>query len=113
MRVLKKLPEVVRAGRIGRERRRGTPRTGPASLFASSCRFLPAARPTRLARLLQPYLQQSLGVAVVVDNRAARRARFGSGMAAKAPPDGYTFLLVFRYARRESSLIPEHGRSTR
>ena len=68
--------------------------------------FPPGGTTDQVARLLQPYLQQSLGVPVVVDNRGGASGAIGSGMAAKAPPDGYTFLLVFDTHGVNPSLIP-------
>jgi len=46
-----------------------------------------------VGRLLADKLSQSLGQAVVVDNRAGAGGTSGSDVAAKAAPDGYTFLL--------------------
>jgi len=47
-----------------------------------------------IARLLQPYLEKSLGAAIVVDNRAGASTMIGTDMVAKAAPDGYTLLIV-------------------
>ncbi len=68
--------------------------------------FPPGGTTDQVARLLQPYLQQSLGVPVVVDNRGGASGAIGSGLAAKSPPDGYTFLLVFDTHGVNPSLIP-------
>ncbi|MCE9638618.1 MAG: tripartite tricarboxylate transporter substrate binding protein [Betaproteobacteria bacterium] len=68
--------------------------------------FPPGGTTDQVGRLLQPYLQQSLGVPVVVDNRGGASGAIGSGMAAKAPPDGNTFLLVFDTHGVNPSLIP-------
>ena len=68
--------------------------------------FPPGGTTDQVARLLQPYLQQSLGVSVVVDNRGGASGAIGSGIAAKAPPDGNTFLLVFDTHGVNPSLIP-------
>jgi tripartite-type tricarboxylate transporter receptor subunit TctC len=46
-----------------------------------------------VGRLLADKLSQSLGQAVVVDNRAGAGGTSGSDVAAKSAPDGYTFLL--------------------
>lgn len=45
-----------------------------------------------VARLLAPELSQLLGQQVVVDNRPGASAMIGAAIAAKAPPDGYTWL---------------------
>ena len=57
--------------------------------------FPPGGTTDQVARLLQPHLQQVFGVSVVVDNRGGASGAIGAGIAAKSPPDGYTFLLVF------------------
>ncbi len=68
--------------------------------------FPPGGTTDQVARLLQPYLQQALGVSVVVDNRGGASGAIGSGVAAKAAPDGYTYLLVFDTHGVNPSLIP-------
>ena len=68
--------------------------------------FPPGGTTDQVARLLQPQLQQALGVSVVVDNRGGASGAIGAGIAAKAPPDGYTFLLVFDTHGVNPSLIP-------
>ena len=80
--------------------------TWPAQTVRIIVPFPPGGTTDQVARLLQPYLQQSLGVSVVVDNRGGASGAIGSGMAAKAPPDGYTFLLVFDTHGVNPSLIP-------
>ncbi len=68
--------------------------------------FPPGGTTDQIARLLQPQLQQAFGVSVVIDNRGGASGAIGSGIAAKAPPDGYTFLLVFDTHGVNPSLIP-------
>ena len=68
--------------------------------------FPPGGTTDQVARLLQPHLQQAFGVSVVVDNRGGASGSIGAGIAAKAPPDGYTFLLVFDTHGVNPSLIP-------
>ncbi|WP_325170271.1 tripartite tricarboxylate transporter substrate binding protein [Cupriavidus respiraculi] len=46
-----------------------------------------------IARILGKELQQSMGQAVVVENRGGAGGLIGSDIVAKAPPDGYTLLL--------------------
>src|SRR5919109_4787367 len=48
-----------------------------------------------LARLLGAKLQEALGQPFVIENRAGAGGLVGTGAAAKAAPDGYTFLFVF------------------
>ena len=47
-----------------------------------------------VARLVAPYLEKSLGQPVIVDNRPAASGIVGTDATAKAPPDGYTLLMV-------------------
>jgi tripartite-type tricarboxylate transporter receptor subunit TctC len=47
-----------------------------------------------LARLLQPYLERSLGQPVIVENRSGASTMIGTDAVAKAAPDGYTLLIV-------------------
>lgn len=68
--------------------------------------FPPGGTTDQVARLLQPHLQKSLGVSIVIENRGGASGAIGAGVAAKAPPDGYTFLLVFDTHGVNPSLIP-------
>jgi tripartite-type tricarboxylate transporter receptor subunit TctC len=68
--------------------------------------FPPGGTTDQVARLLQPPLQQALGVSVVIDNRGGASGAIGAGIAAKAPADGYSFLLVFDTHGVNPSLIP-------
>jgi len=47
-----------------------------------------------VGRLLAQKLSDRWGQSVLVDNRTGANGVIGSGMVAKAPPDGYTLLLV-------------------
>ena len=47
-----------------------------------------------LARLVGPQLTEVLGQTIVVDNRPGGGGTLGAGIAASAPPDGYTLILV-------------------
>jgi tripartite-type tricarboxylate transporter receptor subunit TctC len=47
-----------------------------------------------IARLLQPYLERSLGQPIIVENRSGASTMIGTDTVAKAPPDGYTLLIV-------------------
>jgi tripartite-type tricarboxylate transporter receptor subunit TctC len=54
----------------------------------------PGAAQDIIARLLQPYLEKSLGAPIVVDNRSGASTMIGTDAVAKAAPDGYTLLIV-------------------
>ena len=47
-----------------------------------------------LARLVGPRLSEALGQTVVIDNRPGANGNIAYEMAARAAPDGYTFVLV-------------------
>lgn len=49
--------------------------------------------PDVFARIVGERLQQRLGQPVVIENRAGAGGNLGTGMVAKAPGDGYTFLV--------------------
>jgi tripartite-type tricarboxylate transporter receptor subunit TctC len=46
-----------------------------------------------IVRLLQPYLEKSLGQPIIVDNRSGASTTIGADAVAKAAPDGYTLLV--------------------
>lgn len=54
--------------------------------------FPPGVTPDTTARMLAAKLQDVLGQAVVVDNRAGAGGTIGAAVVAKAPADGYTIL---------------------
>src|SRR6266540_7075399 len=55
----------------------------------------PAGGPTDIiARIISVAFQKSLGQSVIVDNRGGGGGNPGMGIAARAPPDGYTLLLT-------------------
>jgi tripartite-type tricarboxylate transporter receptor subunit TctC len=47
-----------------------------------------------MARLLQPYLEKSLGQPIIVENRSGASTMIGTDAVAKATPDGHTLLIV-------------------
>lgn len=56
--------------------------------------FSPGGTNDILARMVATHLTQTLGETVIVDNRAGAEGIIGTEIAVKAPPDGYTLLLV-------------------
>ena len=55
--------------------------------------FAPGGSSDVVARLISGPLQQKLGQTVVVDNKPGAGGTIGAAEAARAPADGYTFLL--------------------
>jgi tripartite-type tricarboxylate transporter receptor subunit TctC len=56
--------------------------------------FAPGGGSDLLSRLIGPPLTEVLGQPIVVDNRAGGGGTVGAAIAAGAPPDGYTLILV-------------------
>jgi len=54
--------------------------------------FPPGGNTDTLARMIAPALSTALGTPVVIDNKAGAGGSVGSGLAARAAPDGYTML---------------------
>ncbi|KAA2237205.1 Bug family tripartite tricarboxylate transporter substrate binding protein [Salinarimonas soli] len=59
-----------------------------------------------IARLVQPDLQKRLGVTVLVENRGGASGSVGAAAAAKAAPDGNTWLFVFDTHAVNPTLLP-------
>ena len=57
--------------------------------------FPPGGSVDPLARLVGARLSAALGQQFIVDNRPGGSGSIGAAAAAKANPDGYTFLFVF------------------
>ncbi|HTK02403.1 MAG TPA: tripartite tricarboxylate transporter substrate binding protein [Bordetella sp.] len=60
--------------------------------------FPPGGGTDTLARIMAPKLNDLLGQAVVVDNRAGASGNIATEIVAKADPDGYTVLMGFNTA---------------
>ncbi len=75
--------------------------------------FPPGGTTDLLARLFAPPLSKALGQQVIVENRSGGGGSIGTGMVAKSPPDGYTFVLVFDTHAVNPSLIPNLPFDTR
>lgn len=69
------------------------------------CPFPPGGSVDPLARLTGARLNAALGQQFVVDNRTGGSGSIGTALAAKAAPDGYTFLIVFDTHAVNPSLI--------
>jgi tripartite-type tricarboxylate transporter receptor subunit TctC len=68
--------------------------------------FPPGGTVDPLARLLGTRLTAALGQQFIVDNRPGGSGSIGTGLAAKAAPDGYTYVFVFDTHAVNPSLIP-------
>lgn len=68
--------------------------------------FPPGGTTDPLARLVGARLTAALGQQFIVDNRPGASGSLGAGIAAKAVPDGYTYLFVFDTHGVNPSLIP-------
>jgi tripartite-type tricarboxylate transporter receptor subunit TctC len=68
--------------------------------------FPPGGSVDPLARLVGARLTASLRQQIVVDNRPGGSGSIGAGIAAKAAPDGYTYLFVFDTQAVNPTLIP-------
>src|SRR5687767_8620462 len=80
--------------------------TWPAKPVKFISPYPPGGTVDPLARLLGAKLQESLGQAFVVENRPGAGGLVGTGVAAKAAPDGYTFLFVFDNHAVNPALVP-------
>src|SRR3712207_5284941 len=56
--------------------------------------FPPGAGADVVARMVAQPMSQRLGQPFVIDNRSGAAGTIGTSIVAKAPPDGYTMLLV-------------------
>src|SRR6185436_15389863 len=56
--------------------------------------FPPGGGNDALARVVAPKLADKLGRPVIVDNRPGAGGNLAADLTAKAPPDGYTILIV-------------------
>lgn len=68
--------------------------------------FPPGGTTDPMARLVGSKLTPALGQQFIVDNRPGASGSLGAGIAAKATPDGYTFLFVFDTHAVNPTLIP-------
>ena len=74
--------------------------------------FPPGGSVDQVSRVLANYLAPALGQQVIVDNKGGAGGSIGTALAAKAAPDGYTFVLVFDTHAVNPSLIPNLGFDT-
>jgi tripartite-type tricarboxylate transporter receptor subunit TctC len=56
--------------------------------------FAPGGNTDIIARVFAPKMSQFIGQQIIIDNRGGAGSTIGTELAAKAPPDGYTLLMV-------------------
>ena len=88
----------------------GWPTRQPIKLVAV---FPPGGSVDQVARILAQPLSQQLGQSVIVENKGGASGSIGTAAVAAAPPDGYTFALVFDTHAVNPSLIPGLAFDTR
>jgi len=66
--------------------------SGPVRIVVA---YPPGGSTDAMMRLVQPGLQQRLGVTVVSENRAGAAGSVGTAAVVKSPPDGNSWLVVF------------------
>ena len=69
--------------------------TWPSGVIRIVVPYPPAGSTDAIMRLIQPTLQERLGATIIIDNRAGASGSVGTAAAAKAAPDGNTWLVVF------------------
>jgi len=69
--------------------------TWPSGIIKIVVPFPPGGTVDPIARLVQPRLQEKLGVTVIIENRPGASGSGGTGAVAKSPPDGNTWVFVF------------------
>jgi tripartite-type tricarboxylate transporter receptor subunit TctC len=68
--------------------------------------FPPGGSVDQVARMLAVPLSQQLGQSVIVDNKGGASGSIGTAAVVAAPPDGYTFAVVFDTHGVNAALIP-------
>jgi tripartite-type tricarboxylate transporter receptor subunit TctC len=68
--------------------------------------FPPGGTTDQIIRRIQPLLEAELRTSIVVENRGGASGAIGTAVAAKADPDGTTFLMVFDTHGANPSLLP-------
>ncbi|HEX2543910.1 MAG TPA: tripartite tricarboxylate transporter substrate binding protein [Ramlibacter sp.] len=86
------------------------PKRQPVKLVAV---FPPGGSVDQVARILAAQLSQQLGQNVIVENRVGASGVIGTNSVVTAPPDGYTYAVVFDTHGVNPSLIPNMPFDTR
>jgi tripartite-type tricarboxylate transporter receptor subunit TctC len=83
------------AGSVAHAQAQGTSAAGyPDRPIRLVVGFPPGGATDILARILSQHMPGSIGQPVVVDNRGGATGTIASAIVAKAPPDGYTIMMV-------------------
>lgn len=82
--------------------------TWPARPIKLLVPFPAGSSPDLIARAVAEPLAAALGQAVVVDNRPGAGGNVGTGMVAKAEPDGYTLLFTIQGPLVTAPLLSKH-----
>src|SRR5208282_2498006 len=69
--------------------------TWPSGIIKIIVPFPPGGTVDPIARMAQPGLQQRLGATIIIENRPGASGSLGTGLVAKSPPDGNTWVFVF------------------
>ncbi len=69
--------------------------TWPSGIIKIIVPFPPGGTVDPIARMAQPGLQQKLGATIIIENRPGASGSLGTGLVAKSPPDGNTWVFVF------------------
>jgi tripartite-type tricarboxylate transporter receptor subunit TctC len=88
------LPLAAAAAALPGLSRRAPAQTYPARPVHLISSFAAGGPNDLLARLIGQWLSERLGEPFIIDNRPGAGGNIGTEVAAKAPPDGYTLLLV-------------------
>ena len=82
------------AGALSAPRTAGAQGTWPDRPIRIIVPYPPGGSNDTVARILQPKLQEILGKPIVIENRGGASGSVGAGEAARAAPDGATWLLA-------------------
>ena len=66
----------------------------PAKTIRMVVPFAPGGNTDIIARFIAPKMGEDLGQQIIIDNRGGASSTIGTDIASKAPPDGYTLLMV-------------------
>lgn len=67
----------------------------PSGIIKIIVPFPPGGSVDPIARMAQPGMQQKLGASIVIENCPGSSGSLGTGLVAKSPPDGNTWVFVF------------------